>query len=290
MNKAIFDNLLANEISQMCQLAIKEDLTGENNTDITAELIPAHTKATGTLITREVGIFCGREWLDNVYDLLGNKVNIDWLIKDGDSMLANQTLCRLQGDARSLLTGERSAINFLQTLSATATVTHQYVEAMNSSSCQLLDTRKTIPGMRFAQKYAVVCGGGGNHRLGLTDAYLIKENHIIACGDIEAALSKAKVTYPDRLLEIEVENLDELRQAIFGKADVIMLDNFNLNDLKKSVIICRESNSMTKLEASGNVNLNTIKDIADTGVDFISVGAITKNIQAIDLSMRLDFI
>ena len=144
--------------------------------------------------------------------------------------------------------------------------------------------------MRFAQKYAVVCGGGGNHRLGLTDAYLIKENHIIACGDIEAALSKAKVTHPDRLLEIEVENLDELRQAIFGKADVIMLDNFNLSDLKKSVIICRESNSMTKLEASGNVNLNTIKNIADTGVDFISVGAITKNIQAIDLSMRLDFI
>lgn len=299
LNQHQFDQLLANEIETMCKLALQEDLAGKDSNDITAELIDAKTQANATLITRESGIFCGKAWVNKVFEQLGsfehpgkfehpgNNGEIKWNVEDGDTMVTNQVLCELKGNARALLTGERSALNFLQSLSSTATITNQYVQKMNNPNCKLLDTRKTIPGMRFGQKYAVTCGGGTNHRLGLSDAYLIKENHIMACGGIKAALAKAIELHPDKLLEIEVENLDELMLAIEGKAQVIMLDNFELDDLRKSVEIRNASSGQFKLEASGNVNLETISEITKTGVDFISVGAITKDVKAIDLSLRI---
>jgi len=271
----------------MCQIALNEDLAGDENTDITAELITNETTASASLITREPGILCGKAWVNKVFQLLGNEVTIKWMLDDGDPMIAGQEICTLNGNARQMLTGERSAMNFLQTLSATATLTNLYVKTMNRSGCRLLDTRKTIPGMRFGQKYAVQCGGGTNHRLGLSDAYLIKENHIMSCGGIKKALSKAIERHPNTLLEIEVENIGELKQAIDGKAQVIMLDNFNNSDLSKAVEIRNVSNHQPKLEASGNVNLLTIANIAKTGVDYISVGALTKDVKAIDLSMRV---
>lgn len=293
MNNLLFDKLLVQEISTMCQLALAEDLAvladcDASDSDISAELIDSEMKAKATLITRESGLFCGKSWVNKIYQLLGDETEIDWLIADGEKMTSNQVLCQLEGNARKLLTGERSAMNFVQMLSATATLTHQYVRKMNSSNCQLLDTRKTIPGMRFGQKYAVQCGGGTNHRIGLSDAFLIKENHIMACGGIREALTRAKQMHPNKLLEIEVENLDELQQAIDGQAQVIMLDNFDLDRLVKAVAIREQSQSKTKLEASGNVNLETIADIASSGIDFISVGALTKDVKAIDLSMRVE--
>ena len=288
----MFNQLLANEIEQMCQIALAEDLAGTQNTDITAELIAPETNASATLITRENGILCGQKWVNKIFQLLGNGVAIDWQIKDGESMEAGQTICELNGNARQLLTGERSAMNFLQSLSATATITNQYVKQMNNVTCRLLDTRKTIPGMRFGQKYAVLCGGGINHRFGLSDAYLIKENHIMACGGIEQALKQAITNHPDKLLEIEVESIDELSQALAGNAEVIMLDNFSLADMRTARKIVDERNpkNNTKLEASGNVNLATIADIAKTGVDYISVGALTKDIKAVDLSLRVQLV
>ncbi|MET1255374.1 carboxylating nicotinate-nucleotide diphosphorylase [Aliikangiella maris] len=293
MNAAQFQQLLTHEIKQMCHIALTEDLAGEGNPDITAELISPATTATATLISREAGILCGTAWVEQVFELLGNDVSISWQtatghrVKDGDPISANQTLCTLKGNARSLLTGERSAMNFLQTLSATATRTAQYLQQISHTQCQLLDTRKTIPGMRFGQKYAVSCGGGTNHRLGLSDAYLIKENHIMACGGIQAALATAINNHPDKLLEIEVENLEELSQALNGKAQVIMLDNFSLSDMQAAIQIRNQHSNQAKLEASGNISLSTIAKIAETGVDFISVGALTKNIEAMDLSMRI---
>jgi len=284
----------------MCQLAINEDLgvldaktdDSENNhfRDITAELIEPDTQATALLITRESGVLCGTEWVNIIFKILGGDVQINWLLKDGDNMVSEQTICELKGNARQLLTGERSAMNFLQSLSATATLTNQYVNKIADSRCQLLDTRKTIPGMRYGQKYAVKCGGGTNHRIGLSDAYLIKENHIMACGGIKKALSKAIEMNPDKLLEIEVENIEELKQAIEGKAQVIMLDNFTNPQIKQALTLRDEAEWKPKFEASGNVNLDTIYDIAQTGVDYISVGALTKDIKAIDLSMRITLI
>ena len=276
----------------MCQLALAEDLailsnSDTSNSDISAELIDTGIKAKATLITRESGMFCGKYWVNKIYELLGGDVKIDWRIDDGEPMTSNQVLCQFEGNARKLLTGERSAMNFVQVLSATSTITDQYVQKMNNPDCQLLDTRKTIPGMRFGQKYAVQCGGGTNHRLGLSDAFLIKENHIMACGGIREVLARANEMHPNKLLEIEVENIDELEQAIDGQAQVIMLDNFDLDGLVEAVAIRDQSKSEAKLEASGNVNLQTIAEIASTGVDFISVGALTKDIKAVDLSLRV---
>jgi len=296
LDSVLFNKLLEQEISTMCQLAIAEDLavvddhdidSSNMNNDITAELIEPDTQANATLITRDSGVFCGQKWVNKIYILLGNDVKLNWQISDGELMKPGQILCYLDGNARKLLTGERSAMNFTQILSATATLTHQYVQKLDNPNCQLLDTRKTIPGMRFGQKYAVQCGGGINHRLGLADAFLIKENHIIACGGIADALTRAKQTHPNSLLEIEVENIEELQQAIEGEAQVIMLDNFNLDGLAEAVVIRDQSKSEAKLEASGNVNLETIANIGNTGVDFISAGALTKNIKAIDLSLRV---
>jgi len=286
----------------MCQLALNEDIglldlgiedsASENrhSRDITAELIEPDTQATALLITRESGVLCGTEWVNTIFKILGGGVQINWLLKDGDYMVSEQTICELKGNARQLLTGERSAMNFLQSLSATATLTNQYVNKIANSNCQLLDTRKTIPGMRYGQKYAAKCGGGTNHRFGLSDAYLIKENHIMACGGIKKALSKAIEMNPDKLLEIEVENLEELKQAIEGKAQVIMLDNFTNTQIKQAIALRQETEWKPKFEASGNVNLDTLNDIAQTGVDYISVGALTKDIKAIDLSMRITLI
>ena len=272
----------------MCAIALAEDLSAENPIDITAALIPENKNAVATLISRDKGILCGTQWVNEVFKQLGKPVEIDWTVNDGEKITAGDTLCTLSGNARAILTGERSAMNFLQSLSATATLTAQYIKQLNNSNCRLLDTRKTIPGMRFGQKFAVSCGGGHNHRIGLSDAYLIKENHILACGGIALALQTAANAYPDKLLEIEVESLTELKQALDGDAQVIMLDNFSLETMIKAVAIRDQHRNPSKLEASGNVSLQTLPSIAATGVDFISVGALTKNINALDLSLRVN--
>jgi nicotinate-nucleotide pyrophosphorylase (carboxylating) len=293
LDKNQFNRLLDQEIQQMCQIALIEDLAGENNSDITAELIPHDKEATATLITREAGVLCGVKWVEKIFELLAKndpnrKITIQWHFKDGDKLKANDTICTLSGNARTLLTGERSAMNFLQSLSATATLTAEYANKIKDTKCQLLDTRKTIPGMRFGQKYAVACGGGTNHRIGLSDAFLIKENHIMSCGGIIPALETAIKNHPDKLLEIEVETLPELKLALDGKAQVIMLDNFSLTDMVEAKLLRDQHVNQAKLESSGNVSLSTIHEIANTGVDYISVGALTKNILALDLSLRVD--
>jgi nicotinate-nucleotide pyrophosphorylase (carboxylating) len=272
----------------MCAIALAEDLNSPHGSDITAELIPEQTQANATLITREDAVICGVNWVEKIYQLLGNDVQVKWKVADGSIVEAGDTICEINGNARQLLTGERAAMNFLQSLSATATLTNQYVELIKKTQCKLLDTRKTVPGMRYGQKYAVKCGGGVNHRIGLSDAYLIKENHIMACGGILAALSQAKTQHPNTLVEIEVESLQELKLAIEGKADVIMLDNFDIEQLKRARSLVDSTAPTIKLEASGNVNKQTIADIAATGVDFISVGALTKDIKAVDLSLRIN--
>ena len=272
----IEDSVVLENVNQ----ALREDVgTG----DITADLIDESTQLNARVITREHAVIAGQRWVNAVYSSLDKNVVISWNVKDGDKVEPNQTLFTISGPARSILTGERSALNFLQLLSATATITNQYVERISHTSCRLLDTRKTIPGLRMAQKYAVTCGGGKNHRIGLYDAFLIKENHIAACGGIRNAVENAKKSHPNCPIEVEVENLDELDQAQKAGANIIMLDNFTPELMKKAVQVRAKG---VKFEASGNVNLETISSIAETGVDFISVGALTKNIKAIDLSMR----
>ncbi|HAS15999.1 MAG TPA: carboxylating nicotinate-nucleotide diphosphorylase [Idiomarina abyssalis] len=269
--------------------ALKEDLSGEDASyDITAQLILEQSQSRASIITREEAVVCGCGWVDQVFRQLGQQVEIEWLVKDGDKVAANTELCRLKGPSRILLTGERTALNFLQTLSATATTTYQYSQLLNDYKTQLLDTRKTLPGMRLAQKYAVRCGGGVNHRIGLFDAYLIKENHIFACGGIAQAVKAAKQLNPGKTVEVEVENLDEFSQALAAEADIIMLDNFSIADIEQAVQQNKNNSShQAKLEVSGNVTDERLQELAATGVDFISSGALTKNIQAIDLSMRI---
>ncbi|EKO3517813.1 carboxylating nicotinate-nucleotide diphosphorylase [Vibrio fluvialis] len=273
------------EITRSVTDTLKEDLGGtlDPAADITASLIPADVQGHATIITREHGVFCGQAWADEVFKQLGGEVTIEWLVKDGDTVEPNQTLCTLSGPARILLTGERNAMNFIQTLSGCATTTAQYVKALEGTGCRLLDTRKTIPGLRSALKYAVACGGGFNHRIGVFDAYLIKENHIIACGGITQAISTAKKLNPGKPVEVETENLDELRQAIEAGADIIMLDNFTLDMMREAVAI---NAGRAALENSGNVTMETLREYAETGVDYISVGALTKHVRAMDLSMR----
>ncbi|HBH7893765.1 TPA: carboxylating nicotinate-nucleotide diphosphorylase [Vibrio vulnificus] len=273
------------EITRAVTDTLKEDLGGSLNADndVTAALIPAEAINTATIITREHGVFCGQAWADEVFKQLGGKVTIEWHVKDGDNVEPNQTLCTLTGPARDLLTGERNAMNFIQTLSGCATITAQYAAKIAHTECRLLDTRKTIPGLRSALKYAVACGGGYNHRIGVFDAYLIKENHIIACGGITQAVTKAKELQPGKPVEVETENLDELREAINAGADIIMLDNFTTEMMRQAVEI---NAGRAALENSGNVTLDTIAEYAETGVDYISVGALTKHVKAMDLSMR----
>ncbi|MFZ1874894.1 MAG: carboxylating nicotinate-nucleotide diphosphorylase [Chania sp.] len=265
--------------------ALREDLGGEVDAerDITAQLLPADKQAEATIITRETGIFCGRRWLSDVFIQLGNQVKVEWLVEDGDRLVPNQPLCHLSGPARILLTGERTALNFVQTLSGVATAVSHYVELLKDTQTRLLDTRKTLPGLRTALKYAVLCGGGSNHRLGLSDAFLIKENHIIASGSIKNAVEKAFWLHADVPVEVEVESLDELQQALDAGADIVMLDNFSVEMMRDAVTLAQ---GKTQLEVSGNVTAQTLREYAETGVDYISVGALTKHVTALDLSMR----
>lgn len=252
--------------------------------DITAELIPERQWATAQVISREDAILCGVAWVDELFRRLDARVNLTWHAADGNALTAGSVFLELEGPARSLLTGERAALNLLQTLSGTATRARYYAERVADTGVRLLDTRKTLPGMRLAQKYAVTCGGCHNHRIGLYDAFLIKENHIAACGGIAAAVKEARKIARDLPVEVEVENLEELVQALEAEADIVMLDNFSLEDLREAVRITAKR---ATLEASGNVSEATLEAIAATGVDCISIGALTKDVRAIDLSMRV---
>lgn len=273
-------------ITRSVRTACEEDIGAG---DLTAQLIPHERHARATIITRERAIVCGRPWVDEVFRQVDPSVRIEWHVRDGDRVQANQKLYSLSGSARSLLTAERTALNFLQLLSGTATAARAYVDAIAGTKCRILDTRKTVPGLRIAQKYAVACGGGVNHRIGLFDAILIKENHIAAAGSVAAAVNAARDVNAQVLLEVEVENFDELRQALDAKADRIMLDNFTLEDMRTAVSIVRgHPHRDVTLEASGNVSLENVRSIAETGIDFISIGALTKHVRAIDLSMRIE--
>ena len=271
-------------VSQTVATALQEDV---GSGDLTAQLIPADRVARACVITREDAVLCGAAWFDEVFMRIDPGVRITWSARDGDRVRANQQLCTLDGPARSLLTGERTALNFLQALSGTATVTRQYVDAVAGTHCRILDTRKTIPGLRIAQKYAVRCGGGTNHRIGLFDVILVKENHIAAAGSITNAVRAARSVAAKVLLEVEVENLAQLREALDAKVDRILLDNFSLDDMRAAVQTSRaHTNARTELEASGNMSLETLRAVAETGVDFVSVGGLTKHVRAVDLSMR----
>ena len=288
---------LQHDIKKTVTWALCEDLGVDhaealkNSQDITAELIPAENIAVANIITREDCIICGVAWVNEVFTQLDaiykTQTNITWFVNDGESVKANSTLFELSGNARILLTGERTALNFLQSLSGTATLTSTYVKELSETNTKLLDTRKTIPGLRSAQKYAVKCGGGVNHRIGLFDAFLIKENHIAACGGIEKSIKTARKNHPNKTVEVEVESLEELNQALHAGSDIIMLDNFNHEMIEKAVkATAKISQGKTKLEVSGNMTIETLKSYAKAGVDFISVGALTKHVNAIDLSMR----
>lgn len=273
------------DIPEAVARALQEDLGGEVDADrdITALLLPAEKQAVAQVITREAGVFCGKRWVEEVFIQLGNKVTITWHVEDGQTLVADQPLFELSGPARLLLTAERTALNFVQTLSGVATEVSRYVELLQGSETQLLDTRKTLPGLRTALKYAVLCGGGNNHRLGLSDAFLIKENHIIASGSVRNAVEKALWLSPDVPVEVEVETLQELQDAIDAGADIIMLDNFSFAMMHEAVAL---TNKRALLEVSGNVTETTLPQIAQTGVDYVSVGALTKHVRALDLSMR----
>jgi len=264
----------------MVQLALQEDV---RDGDLTADLINAETRSEATVICREDAILAGQEWFDEVFRQIDSDVEVTWHFNDGDEIPADSIICSLNGLSRSLLTGERSALNFVQTLSATATQTNCYVKAIAGTKTRILDTRKTLPGMRLAQKYAVTCGGGKNHRVGLYDMILIKENHIMAAGSITQAIANARKLHPGIKIEVETENLAEFEEACDADADIIMLDDFDNETMRQAV---KNNPKKIPLEASGNVTMDTILGVAKTGVDLISIGAITKHIRAIDLSMR----
>ena len=275
-------SLLRIEIAKQVALALQEDIaTG----DINAQLIPDTQCDTATIICREPMVVAGKAWVDEVFRQLDPNMQLDWAVKDGDAVAANQVLVTLIGNTRALLTGERTALNFLQTLSSTATVVANHVAVIAELTTKLLDTRKTLPMLRHAQKYAMLCGGGNNHRIGLYDAFLIKENHIMACGGIAQAVSQAR-QIANKPVEVEVENFDELQQAIAANADIVMLDNFTIEDTQKAVELVASLGKPCQLEASGDISLTNLRQVAETGVDFISMGALTKHIKAIDLSMR----
>jgi nicotinate-nucleotide pyrophosphorylase (carboxylating) len=267
--------------------ALIEDLGGELNAanDITANLINEDVSAKATIITREDCVVCGVAWVNQAFALIDESVEVNWHVADGDNVSADTVLVSLEGSARAILTAERTALNFLQTLSATATVTSFYAKLLSNSATKILDTRKTLPGLRYAQKYAVRCGGGQNHRVGLFDAFLIKENHIFSCGDINKAVQRAKEMMPGKLVEVEVENIDELQQAMQAGADIVMLDNFTNEQIQQAVSI---NSGQCKLEVSGNITNERLASLATLGVDYISSGALTKHVQAIDLSLRIN--
>jgi len=267
-------------VAQTVATALREDV---GSGDLTAQLIPADRIARATVITREDAVLCGTAWFDEVFRQLDPRVRVTWSARDADRVRADQQLCTLEGPARALLTGERTALNFVQMLSAVATVTRKYVDTVAGTKCRILDTRKTIPGLRVAQKYAMRCGGGTNHRIGLFDAILVKENHIAAAGSITGAVAESRRLNSKVLLEVEVENLAQLREALDARVDRVLLDNFSLDQMREAVQV---TSGRTELEASGNMSLETLRAVAETGVDFISVGGLTKHVQAVDLSMR----
>lgn len=273
--------LTQSDIAPLVALALEEDI---GSGDITAGLVSADEKAIATVITREPGVLCGTQFVDAIFDAVDSSLEVAWLKVDGDKLKASDALFTVSGAARSILTAERAALNFLQMLSGTASYSAKLAALVKGTSARLLDTRKTIPGFRLAQKYAVTCGGCHNHRIGLYDAFLIKENHIAACGGIREAIETARANAPGKPVEIEVESLDELSEALNARADRVMLDNFSLDDMRQAVAL---NNAQVELEASGNVTESTLRDIAETGVDFISIGALTKVIMPLDLSMRL---
>ena len=270
------------DITKLVTFCLQEDVgTG----DITAELIPIDKTISVKLISRDNGIFCGRPWADEIFQQVDSSLTVNWNIEEGAELYPGQTLVQIAGSARSILTAERTVLNFLQTLSAVSTMSQHYASLVRHTSVKLLDTRKTLPSLRSAQKYAVRIGGCFNHRMGLFDAFLIKENHIAACGGIDAAVSKAKALYPNKSVEIEVQNLNELELAISAEADIVMLDNFECSNILKAVKL---NGGRLKLEASGGIEADILVSIAETGVDYISLGALTKNCQAIDLSLLIE--
>ncbi|HMZ71222.1 MAG TPA: carboxylating nicotinate-nucleotide diphosphorylase [Pseudomonadales bacterium] len=268
------------EITANVTAALNEDI---GSGDLTAQLIPATRQAEATLLCRDAAVVCGRPWVDRCFELLDPTIRIEWLVEEGAEVAPDTLLARLHGPARALLTGERTALNFLQTLSATATRSRQFADLVRDYPVQLLDTRKTLPGLRLAQKYAVRCGGCHNHRLGLYDAFLIKENHIASLGSITAVITQARGIAPNRKVEIEVESLAQLQEAIDAGADIVMLDNFNLEQMHQAVQLTA---GRLKLEASGGMTAEQLRAVAATGVDYISLGTLTKDIKAVDLSMR----
>ena len=279
---SIPESLLEQSIQINIQQALQEDI---GDADITALLTPEDEQATATIISREDMVLAGQPWVDALIRAYDPSVQITWLKNDGDWVKANETIYKLAGSARSLLTVERPALNFVQTLSAVATKTAEYVKYLEGTATKLLDTRKTLPGLRIAQKYAVAVGGGQNHRLGLFDAFLIKENHIMAAGGIAQAIAKAHQIAPGKPVEVEVETWDELNQALEAKADIVMLDNFSQQQMIDAV---KHVAGRCKLEASGNITLENLSQVAQTGVDYISMGVLTKDVKAIDLSMRFN--
>jgi nicotinate-nucleotide pyrophosphorylase (carboxylating) len=274
------------DLPQQVARALAEDV---GSGDLTATLVPADRVGRATVITREPAVVCGIPYVEATFEAVDPRIRVEWRVAEGDSVAADQLLFHLEGPARALLTAERTALNFLQLLSGTATAAHSYAVLLQGTKCRLLDTRKTIPGLRTAQKYAVRVGGGHNHRMGLFDGILIKENHIMAAGSIAAAVTSAKLGTHQVPVEVEVENLAELRQAIAAGADIAMLDNFSLEAMREAVTVNAAAKQPLKLEASGGITTATIREIAETGVDFISVGSITKHVRAVDLSMRFEF-
>ncbi|GAA0218450.1 carboxylating nicotinate-nucleotide diphosphorylase [Marinomonas primoryensis] len=273
--------LLSEHIQSQVAFSLKEDI---GSGDITAQLIPDDQEITATIISREHTVLCGQAWVNEVFSQLEGKVSLEWKKNEGDLLEPNHVFLTLKGHARSILTGERTALNFLQTLSYTANITRQYSQIVENTKLTILDTRKTLPGMRQAQKYAVTVGGGKNHRMGLYDAFLIKENHIMAAGSIANAVSMAKTIAPGKTIEVETENLEEVAMAVDAGADIIMLDNFSYEDMTTAV---SRFQGQVKFEASGNMTKEQLLKVAETGVDFVSIGALTKHVQAIDLSLRV---
>jgi nicotinate-nucleotide pyrophosphorylase (carboxylating) len=278
---------LPSDLGQQVTQALREDVAGG---DVTANLVPARQRVRGRVITRETMILCGKAWVEETFRQLDPRISLTWAKAEGARAEADAILLTLEGPARPLLTGERTALNFLQLLSATATEARRYVDAVAGTGCTILDTRKTLPGLRTAQKYAVRCGGAHNHRMGLYDMVLIKENHIAAAGSLTQAIANARRDAPRLQVETEVESLAQLEEALVARPDIVLLDNFTLADLRTAVSRNRQVGAPVRLEASGGASLQTVREIAETGVDFISVGAITKHVHAIDLSMRLEFV
>jgi nicotinate-nucleotide pyrophosphorylase (carboxylating) len=277
---------LPQDLGDQVAAALQEDI---GSGDVTARLVPETQRARGRVITREDAVLCGCAWVQETFYRLDPDIQLQWHAQDGDRLAAGQTVFEIAGLARPVLSGERTALNFLQLLSATATAARQFVDRIAGTGSTILDTRKTLPGLRTAQKYAVRCGGAQNHRLGLYDMVLIKENHIAAAGSLRGAIAAAQRAAPGVIIEVEVESLAELQEALAARPDIILLDDFSLADMKAAVDLNRSRGSPVKLEASGSVSLETVRAIAETGVDYISVGSLTKNVRAIDLSMRLEF-